>query len=173
MRYVVDAYNLIFKDDKLHDTFDARGFVAVKEMLVEIMSRFARSGGVDEVILVFDGSQKAAHRPRTEREASGRVVILYSDPRSEADHLIIQLIEDATQPGGYTVITSDKFIIRHVLRAQGKHQGCRDFLREMRRSMLKAADPLGGEDPRKFSNGALTPREMEEWMEYFGFKEGE
>jgi len=172
MRYVIDACNLIFKDRRLEETLENQGFVAAKNMLVSMLSRFAHAEGLEEVIAVFDGSEKAAHHPRRHREAAGKVVLVFADPRTDADRYIIELVEDAKRPGEITVVSSDKFIVRNVARASGHHIGCRDFLRRMRKSIQNAADPLGGEDPRKFK-GQLSEREIEEWMKFFGFKDGE
>ena len=105
-----------------------------------------------------------------ERESAGKVTLIYADPRGNADRCIIDLVEDAPRPGEIIVVTDDKFIIRQTLRAQGHHLGCRDFLRSMRRTAKKAADPLQGEDPRKFS-GAMTNYEVEKWMEWCGLNE--
>jgi tRNA U54 and U55 pseudouridine synthase Pus10 len=43
---------------------------------------------------------------------------------------------------------------------------CREFLSHMRAAIQHAADPLRGEDPRKFTVGGLTPREIEEWEKW-------
>lgn len=172
MKYVIDACNLIFRDRRLEETLENRGFVAAKEMLVMMLSRYAHAEGLDEIIAVFDGSEKGAHRPRRHREAAGKVVLIFADPRTDADRFIIEYVEDARRPGEITVVTSDKFIVRHVQKASGHHIGCRDFLRRMRVSIQNAADPLKGEDPRKF-RGQLSAREIEEWMKFFGFKDGE
>ena len=172
MRYVIDACNLIFKDRKLEETLESQGFQPAKELLVSMLSRFAQAEGIEQVTAVFDGSEKAAHRPRRQREAAGRVELIYADPRTDADRCIIELVEDASRPGEITVVSSDKFIIRHVQRAQGRHIGCRDFLRQMRQAVHHARDPLHGEHPGKF-RGQLSAREVEEWMKYFGFKDGE
>lgn len=172
MRYVIDACNLIFKDRRLEETLETRGFPAAKEMLVGMLARFAHAEGLDEVIAVFDGSEKAAHHPRRHREAAGKVILIFADPRTDADRYIIEMVEDSKRPGEITVVSSDKFITRHVARAQGHHMGCRDFLRRMGKSIQNAADPLKGEDPRKFK-GELSEREIDEWMQYFGFKPGE
>jgi len=172
MRYVIDACNLIFKDRRLEETLENRGFPAAKDLLVSMLSRFAHAEGLDEVIAVFDGSEKAAHHPRRHREANGKVILIFADPRTDADRYIIEMVEDAKRPGEITVVSSDKFITRHVAKASGHHIGCRDFLRRIRKSIENAADPLKGEDPRKF-NGQLSEREVEEWMQIFGFKPGE
>jgi predicted RNA-binding protein with PIN domain len=172
MKYVIDACNLIFRDRRLEETLEKRGFVAAKELLVSMLSRFAHAEGIDEVIAVFDGSEKAAHHPRRHREAEGKVILIFADPRTDADRYIIEHVEDAKRPGEITVVSSDKFIVRHVQKASGHTMGCRDFLRRMSVSIQRASDPLGGEDPRKFK-GQLSDREIGEWMKYFGFTDGD
>jgi len=172
MRYVIDACNLIFKDRRLEETLENQGFPAAKDLLVSMLSRFAHAAGLEEITAVFDGSEKAAHHPRRHREAAGKVILIFADPRTDADRYIIEMVEDAKRPGEITVVSSDKFIIRNVARASGHHIGSRDFLRQMRKAIQHAADPLKGEDPRKFG-GTLSPREVEEWMNYFGFKDTE
>jgi len=166
MKYVLDACNLMFGDRRLEETLEQRGFQAARSMLVAMLTRFARAEKLEEVVAVFDGSEKAAHRPRVQREALGKVVLVYADPRADADRCIIEMVENAQRPGEITVVSNDKFITREVHRARGKHLSCREFLRRVRQAVRRAADPLGGEYPGKFSAGALTPREVDEWLKW-------
>jgi predicted RNA-binding protein with PIN domain len=170
MRYLLDACNLIFASHKLEETLERHGFQPARAMLVGMLERFVRAEGLEQAIAVFDGSEKGAHRPRRSTEAHGKVVLIYASPRIDADRAIIEMVEDAKRPGEFTVVTNDKFIIKHVLGAGAHHVTCRDFLRRMSRAKKKAADPLGGEDPRKFSTG-LTANEIDFWMKYFGLEE--
>ena len=65
MRYVIDACNLIFRDRRLEETLENRGFPAAKELLVSMLSRFAHAEGLDEVIAVSRQARKATvHAPR-------------------------------------------------------------------------------------------------------------
>jgi len=166
MKYVIDACNLMFMHSPLEDALDRDGFPAARALLVRMLTRFAYSENLDEVVAVFDGSEKAAHHPRRQREASGRVILIYADPRTDADNFIIELVEDAQRPGEITVVSNDKFIVRHAQRAGGHVLSCGGFLRKMKRSAEHAADPLDGEDPQKY-NG-LSQREVEEWAKIFG-----
>lgn len=168
MRYVIDACNLLFSNRKLEELLDQQGFQAARAELVAMASKFAHAEKLDEVVLVFDGSEKGAHRPRQSREAAGRVILVFADPRASADKFIVEMVEDAKRPGEITVVSNDKFIIRNVTRAAGKHLSCGAFMRKFKQTLKHAADPLKGEYPRKYSNMELTPREMEEWMKYFG-----
>jgi predicted RNA-binding protein with PIN domain len=169
MRYVLDACNLIFQDETLEETLEKRGFPAVRALLVSILTRFAHTEGLAEIVAVFDGSEKAAHRPREETCGAGKVRLIFASPREEADQAIIDLVEGTRQPGELTIVTNDKFIIRNV-RGRGAHTlSCREFLRRVRRAAKRAADPLQGEDPRKYHG--LSAREVEEWMKIFGFDE--
>ena len=170
MKYVIDACNLIFQDDVLEETLDAHGFPAVRALLVRILTRFAQAERLDEIVAVFDGSEKAQHRPRSEVCSNGRVRLIYADPRDEADQEIIAIVQGTRQPGTITVVTNDKFILREVKAAGGKTHGCGPFLRRIRRSVRRAKDPLRGEDPRKYHG--ISPREVEEWMKVFGFQDG-
>ena len=168
--YIIDACNLIFASNKLEAILDKRGFQAARAMLVGMLERFVRAAELERITAVFDGSEKGAHRPRREVEAFGKVILIYANPRLDADRAIIELVEDAKRPGELTVVSSDKFIIKHV-KGAGAHQlSSRDFLRQMGRANAGAADPLKGEDPRKFETG-LTPNEVDFWMAYFGILE--
>ncbi len=171
MRYVIDACNLIFSNRKLEETLDQRGFQAARDLLVGMLSRFADVNGLEQVTAVFDGSEKGAHRPRMSREASGKVVLIYADPRASADRFIIEMVEDALKPGEIVVVSNDKFVTRSVQQARGKQMSCGAFMKQFQRAVKHAADPLKGENPRKYSDVPLTPREIEEWSEYFGFTE--
>jgi len=173
MKYIIDACNVMFCDRRLEETLDTHGFQAARVMLVSMLARFAVAEGLDEIVAVFDGSEKAAHRPRTQREAAGKIVLVYALSPENADRMIIEMVDGAARPGEITVVSSDKFIIRNVAGSGAHHVGARDFLRRMRRARLRAADPLRGEDPRKYAAGPMTDREVEEWMRYFGFKHGE
>jgi predicted RNA-binding protein with PIN domain len=168
MRYVIDACNLIFRDRRLEETLEKHGFQATRQLLVNMLTKFAYAEDVKQIICVFDGSEKAAHRPRRAEEAHGRIVLVYADPRTDADRYIIEMVEDAKRPGELMVVSSDKFVMRNVARASGHTIGCRDFLRQMRGAVRRAADPLGGEDPRKFNGGMMTEREMDDWMKWMG-----
>lgn len=171
MRYIVDACNLIFASHKLEETLENHGFQSARAMLVGMLERFVRAEGLEQATAVFDGSEKGAHRPRRSTEAFGKVLMIYANPRSDADRAIIEMVEDAQRPGEITVVTSDKFIIKHIRGASAHHVSCRDFLRQMGRATRRAADPLRGEDPRKFTMGGMTPNEVEYWMDYFGIDE--
>jgi predicted RNA-binding protein with PIN domain len=164
VRYVIDACNLIFQDRELEEMLDARGFPAVREALARRLGELAHAQRLEEVVLVFDGSEKAAHRPRTEVCSAGRIRLLYANPREQADRTIIALVEDSPRPGEITVISNDKFIVRHIRGAGAHHVGCREFLRHLRGEARRRADPLRGEDPRKFRG--LSAREVEEELQW-------
>ncbi|MCZ7645853.1 MAG: NYN domain-containing protein [Planctomycetota bacterium] len=172
MKYVIDACNLIFHDTKLYETLDGQGFQAARALLVGRLAAFAKLERLESILAVFDGSEKAAHRSREEREAGGRVTLVYADPRSEADRYIIDLVDSAQRPGELTVVTNDKFITREVTRARGRIVSCAEFLKRMKEAERRSRrDPFAGEDPRKYAG--LSPHEVDEWMKLFDFKDDE
>src|SRR6185295_8717794 len=95
MRYVIDACNLIYAHPPLEETLERHGFQPARAMLVRLLSSFAHAEKLDEVVAVFDGSEKGAHHPRQKREAAGKVLLIYANPRASADQHIIELVEDA------------------------------------------------------------------------------
>ena len=169
LRYIIDACNLMFHDRRMEETLERQGFQAAQTLLISVLSRFAQDAQLKEIVAVFDGSEKGAHLPRQKKESSGKILLIYANPRSDADRVIIEMAEDARRPGEITVVSGDKFIIRNVQRAGAHVLGCGAFLRRVKQANKQAADPFDGEDPRKF-NG-MSPREVEEWAKYFGFEE--
>jgi predicted RNA-binding protein with PIN domain len=171
MRYIIDACNLIFAHGPLEEALEQHGFPAARQMLVSLLSRYAHAAKLEDMIAVFDGSEKGAHRPRQQREAAGKVLLVYASPRDNADRAIIEMVEGAARPGELTVVSGDKFVVNYTRRAGAHVLGCRAFIRQARMTLKRAADPLSGEDPRKFHG--LSPREVEEWARYFGFTDDE
>ncbi|MBI3830673.1 MAG: NYN domain-containing protein [Planctomycetes bacterium] len=174
MLYVIDAFNLVHKNDALYQALDGRGFPAVKDALVRMLARFAELEGAG-VVAVFDGSEKGAHRPRRERGSgfigASKVELIFAEPGLGADRTIIDLVSAAKRPGEITVVSDDKFVANESKRAGAHSLGCRAFLKKLNMGERRAADPLQGEDPRKYRG--LTEREVGEWMDYFGFKDNE
>ncbi|MBE7463303.1 MAG: NYN domain-containing protein [Planctomycetes bacterium] len=172
MKYVLDACNLIFHSDDLYRTLDGQGFQAARAQLVDLLEGFVRRERLDPIVAVFDGSEKGAHLAREQREAGGRVVLIYANPRDEADRVIVDLVECAQRPGQLTVVSDDKFVVREVKKARGHTLGCSAFLKRVRESARDAKrDPFQGEDPRKYAG--LADHELKEWTDLFGFKDDE
>jgi len=175
MLFVIDAFNLIYAHEPLLDTLDARGFPAVRDTLVRVLAAHMVHAERDRVVLVFDGSPKAGGGMRHER-ASGfvgasKIELIFSDPDLKADRTILDLVEAAKRPGEITVVSDDKFVTRGVKSAQGRTLGCRAFLKLIHLSDRRRQPSKHPEDPRKYRG--LAASEIQEWMDYFGFKDDE
>jgi predicted RNA-binding protein with PIN domain len=172
MRYVVDAFNLAHKDRDLDRLLDQGDLRAVREAMVRKLGRFAYGQGIAGIVLVFDGSEKGAHLPQRQEIPGGKLVLVFAYPGS-ADRAIIELVEADRLPGQVTVVTSDKAIIRSVGRLGAHCLTSEAFLRRVRGAERRAHDPWRGEHPGKYGTHSLSPREIEEWLRYFGFDDGE
>ena len=167
MKYVVDSFNVIFKDRALEELLDSQGIPAVRDAFCRTLDQYARRQGIRDMVAVFDGGEKGAHRPRMQPFPGGRVISVFSDPYDKADRYIIDLVTAAENPGAITVVSSDKFVIKNA-RSLGAHTiSSRDFWRTMRATAAASRDPLKGEDPRKYKG--LPESELDEWMRIFGF----
>lgn len=174
VRYIIDAFNLVHKHDALYEALDGRGFPAVKESLVRMLARFAELEG-GEITAVFDGSPKAGGGMRHERGGdfvgASKVELVFADPGHGADRTILDIVDSHKRPGELTIVSDDKFVANNAKRAGAHTLGCKAFLKKLLAGERAAADPLRGEDPRKYRG--LTDREVGEWMAYFGFREDE
>ena len=171
MRYIVDAFNVIFKDRALEELLDRQGIPAVRDSFCRILDQYAQRQGIRDIVAVFDGGEKGAHRPRTQPFPGGRVISVFSDPYDKADRYIIDLVNAAENAGAITVVSSDKFVIKNVRASGANSISSRDFWRTMRAVEHNSRDPLKGEDPRKYKG--LPDSELDEWMDIFGFKKDE
>ena len=68
-------------------------------------------------------------------------------------------------------MSGDKFVARQARGLGAGHVTCRALLGRMAGAERDAADPLKGEDPRKFRG--VPQSEMKSWMEYCGLTEEE
>ncbi|MCW8130451.1 MAG: NYN domain-containing protein [Planctomycetota bacterium] len=175
MRYVIDAFNLVHKDDGLYELLDARGFPPLKEKLLRMLAEFAEREKGAGIVAVFDGSPKAGGGLRRERGSgfvgASRIEMVFADPDHKADRTILDLIDATKRPGEITVVSDDKFVSGSAKSAGARTMSCREFLTRMRAAERRANAVGEGEDPRKFRG--LTEREVGEWMDYFGFKDDE
>jgi len=169
MRYIIDAFNLIFQDTQLQEAQDERGFNAAQVLLCARLARFAAGSDSTQIVAVFDGSPRGSRTPATERGGTGNVSVVHTGVGKKADGYIVELIEAERDRQQFTVVSTDKFIANSARKAGAHVLSCKEFLRLMRETKDGRKNPRQGEDPRKFKG--LTDWEVQEWMDYFGFTE--
>lgn len=167
--YILDAFNFIFQDEELEECLEERGFRPASDSLVARLIPWVRRERPQSVLLVFDGSEKGAHRPRAQRTAEERIVLFFTDPGITADRVMDEMLHRAPRPGSVIAISDDKFISRAARAAGVKCLSCKAFQRVISPAPQRAGPDRAAEDPRKYTG--LSPREVDEWMKFFGFEE--
>ena len=168
MPYLIDGYNFIYCDERLDDIIEKHDLAAGRATLVTLLANFRRTIK-DEVVVVFDGGKAGAMYPR--RQFQDGIRIIYSEPESDADTVIVELLEGVGDARGFTVVTSDKQI-----RFRSKDRGAKVLsIDEFRALLNRKLHPK-----RKREDGDDLPREKLEgpnaseitfWMKVFGIEE--
>ena len=110
--YLVDAYNVIRRVDRLRHVESRKGLEVGRDALVSevlasgVLRRF-------KVVLVFDGSGEGGPGPAG---LHPKLSIHYSRPPENADAAICRLLSGAERPERVTVVTADRELAWEVSR---------------------------------------------------------
>ena len=142
--YLVDAYNVIRRVNRLRQVESRKGLEAGRDALV---SEVLASGVLRrlKVVLVFDGSGETGSSPAGPHP---RLSIHYSRPPENADAAICRLLSEAGRPERVTVVTADHELAWEVSRLGGAVQAPdkwevvrrRDFARRKRAPQAQASE---------------------------------
>jgi len=133
MRYLVDAYNFLFRlSTDWH--FDLR---RQRETLIRAFNEKVEELKLD-ITLVFDG----ADMPRGDytRGHWKNVEVVYTHEGLSADDYILHRLDEARKPKLYTVVSSDNVLNRMAKQRGASTMGVKDFLvllKKKKRSHLR------------------------------------
>jgi len=105
MNYIVDGYNLAFKDEELSRMIKAGDTEKVISLLVSRVKRVIKEKST-RIVIVFDG--KEGFYPKSNY---GRVEIKFSKKPQTADDIIRNFLRKIPNPKEWVVVTSDNEII--------------------------------------------------------------
>lgn len=157
MTILIDGHNLIgqMSDLALDDPDDEAKLVG--------RLRVYRSAIREDIAVVFDGGEIAS--PPSTLSGAG-VEVIFAEPRSPADPLIIRRIDRFPDPAHLTVVSSDAEIVTAARRRGARSVSARDFAAEM--AATHGPKRRRPRSPRP--EPALSKREVEEWLRLFGRK---
>jgi len=149
MPYLIDGNNLLgLRPEILAKDPGIRG------RLVKQLSSFARSRRTS-VVIVFDG-EPDEDGLRGDMTLGG-VRVIFSGRTSDADTRILKILDDAKDPAGFTLVTTDRVLGD---RARQRRARCVTSLK-FRRTLEDLAPAGAGED------APLSPDEVAEWETWF------
>ena len=151
MAYIVDGNNVMGQTPGWH-----RDKSKSRRTLLQKLAEFVRIKQA-RVTVVFDG----APDPTLPEGAAFRgVKILYAARGSDADTRIEQLVASSTDPGGLTVITSDRQLAFLVRSRRAKVVRSGAFRSEVDRLLDSAPRAQEGEE--------IEVGDVNAWLRYFG-----
>jgi predicted RNA-binding protein with PIN domain len=149
MPFIVDGNNLLgLRPEVLAKEPGIRG------RLVKQLAAFAREKRTS-VVVVFDGEPEEDGL-RSDMTL-GRLRVLFSGRKSDADRRILQLLDEARDPSAYSIVTSDRLLGD---RARQRRARCVTAIK-FRRSLEELA-PAGGSD-----DAPLSADQIADWQSWF------
>lgn len=152
MKYLIDGHNLIARlpDISLGDPHD-------EAKLVRLLARWRWRHNTPAVTVVFDPGDFAVHGKRQIRRSG--INVRYAPYSSDADTVLLRLIERSRQPAQLTVVSSDREI-----QSTAQRKGAHTISAEVFAGEL-TAPPEPEEDP--VEDEPLSPEEVEAWLNLF------
>jgi len=171
MPFILDGYNLIYRDEHLAEIIDERSPRAARDELLAAARVFAERAR-REVTVVFDGG-KMSDPALPRREMRGGVEALYSEYGQSADDLIEEIIAGHRTPADLYVVSDDKSVGR-AIEARGAHKvPVQEFLDKMRQISRRRAGgdgEAGGGGADEKPAGA-DDFEVDYWLRAMGLEE--
>ncbi len=151
---LIDGYSLLHRIEG-RGTARRRLNGLARDHLVRDLEELG-GGLADRITVVFDGTGKG-----TETEAGRSAVeVVFSPGHQTADTVIERLVNDAPDPGGILVVTSDRAERETVGAAGANSMGCGDFLslcEQQRHALASTAGVMRRKTP-KSTLGDSFPR---------------
>lgn len=165
MHYIIDGHNLIGKmpDISLKDPNDeVRLVLRLKSWVAESKQR--------QVTLFFDGGVPGG---TVNRLSSRNLKVIFAPSGQTADSLIIRHLKKLKNPGGYTLVTSDREIIRAAQAQRIRCLQSEEFIARMgfvfaEAKKEKEPDRDTAVPPEKPTDPKIDAAEVQEWLDLFG-----
>jgi uncharacterized protein len=155
--YLIDGHNLIGRlpDIDLADPND-------EAILIERLRRWSAASRKRRLLVIFDAGLPGGHS----REFSGGPVqVLFASSSSSADAMLLARIDAAHNPAEYTLVSDDRRIVQRARERRMPVESAADFAGRLPGEggpSEPAAAPAEKPDP-----GAMSQRELEEWLRFF------
>ena len=163
MTLIVDGYNVIFAIRRQPVRFESGECERLRTELLDRLSHYRSISG-EAITVVFDGGPGGAHLARFQHH--GELTVIFSDPESDADAEIKQLVRESTGARDLTVVTDDRNIAAAVTRCGGRLWSTDVLLRKMERAEEMAADDEDAEPSCKYDGP--PPSDVNAWVDVFG-----
>ncbi|MDR3244429.1 MAG: NYN domain-containing protein [Elusimicrobiota bacterium] len=126
MLYIIDGYNVI----NASSIFFANTLEGRRNKLFDFINSHRPHGSVNnDIIVVFDCNSKNPYESDGyNRENRGEIEVIFSDGKTIADDIIVQIADDASNPYEIIIVTNDKGIWHRTAPSGAKHEKSEDFI---------------------------------------------
>jgi len=158
MLYLIDGYNLLFSGAG-RTPRDPKDLEAAREELARLLARF-HAGRRGRSVVVFDCRKPFFLFGLPRRQRRGDVELRFAGEDATADDVLCDLIREARDTQGTTVVTSDREILDAARARDIRTTGSRAFWTELTGEARGTAEerPRGGAAPRR--GGGTTPEDL-------------
>lgn len=158
MKYLIDGHNLIAQlpDISLADPYD-------EARLIQLLARWRWRHNNPSVTVVFDPGDVAVYGRRRSKRSG--ITVRYAPHHSDADAVLMGLIERARRPAQLAVVSSDQEIQSVARRVGAQAISAEEFAVELT-APPEPQEKLPGDEP-------LPPEEVQKWLEIFQGRDGQ
>lgn len=132
MRYLIDGYNLLFRQLRNFDSLQKQR----TELITNVAARVEKLG-LDAAI-VFDSHYQPSE---SSKHHLGALEIIYTAPGETADEFILKLLKDLKDPSHTTVVTSDKILANLCRTRLAKTMSVDEFISWIQKKRKAAPEP--------------------------------
>jgi predicted RNA-binding protein with PIN domain len=163
MTLLVDGHNLIgqMPGIQLSDPDD-------EAQLVLFLRRYATAKRGRQVLVVFD---HGVYGHPQQLNGYG-VTCRFARSPQDADEQLLKLIQQASQPRNWTVVTSDRKVVEAATTRGMRVIASHVFAKELKK-LEAAAKPQPPPLTEKHGNPRLSQKEIAEWLDFFGIDDDE
>lgn len=159
MIYILDAYNVIHKIQKLEAALE-KDLRSARDALVELCRDFASlRGDISQIILVFDGNSRFNDLPHTNVP---KIKMVFSETGEGADERIVTILERLTDEKNKCVVSDDNFVLNHARAYETRVMSVSEFERLINPESKKRGNQTGNP-----GHSALSPQAAAEITETY------
>lgn len=135
-KLLLDGYNVVHQIPEIEKKI-SQNLEAARNTLIEICFNLSRKrADIEKLIIVFDSKRSPLDFYPVQPSIS-KVAIIFSEPNQSADDKILEILQDASQPRSFVVVSNDTYIINNVRAYGAKIISVQEFEKFFQKPALK------------------------------------
>ncbi|MFO0906619.1 MAG: NYN domain-containing protein [Pirellulales bacterium] len=169
MRLLIDGYNLLFASGIVGEVRGARGGESSRLALLDFLAEVVPTAVAARTTIVFDAADAPPGLPAAFKHRG--IQVRFARHKQDADALLEDLIEQATDPRQLTVVSSDHRVQRAARRRGATYLDSEIWYAERLRERRSRAQAADASDVKP--EGRLSREDVAGWLREFGLRDAE